>query len=92
MQPPKKMKTFKIVNERHTLASALRPNLESLCGDEEFVSCTLMHPMDNHIEVIVPQEQLLRTALLLIKDQIRQARHQCKMTVCKISTDFAAPA
>lgn len=86
------MSTFKITGERYTLASALRPELETLCDEDEFISCTLKHPMDDHIELIVPREELLRKALLQVKDRIQTARLQCKRTVHKTSAATAKPA
>lgn len=68
------MPTFYLLEERHTLASALRPALEALARDDEFVHCTLIHPLDEHIEVVAPSETILRRALLAVKDQIREAR------------------
>lgn len=67
------MPTFYIRDERHTLPSALRPNLEALCEDD-FVSCSLMHPMDNHVEVVAPSDRILRIALLKVKEQIQDVR------------------
>jgi len=64
---------FYFKGERHTLASALRVNLERLCPDD-FVACTLVHPLDTHLLVDAPSEQKLRQALLEIKDQIQRAR------------------
>ena len=64
---------FYFPGERHTLASALRVELELGCP-EEFVACTLVHPLDSHLEVEAPSEADLRAALLRIKDHIRNAR------------------
>ena len=66
------MPTFYFSPERHTLASALRPALEE--STSEFVHCTLIHPLDEHIEVVAPDEATVRNALLTVKDQIRTAR------------------
>lgn len=66
------MPTFYLQSERHTLASALRPALEA--ETDGFVHCTLMHPLDDHIEVVAPDEATIRGALLTVKDQIRAAR------------------
>ena len=67
---------FYIPDERHTLASALRCVLEDVCVDtDELVSCTLMHPLDDHIEVRAPSESVLRESLLKLKDMVRTARH-----------------
>lgn len=68
------MPPFYLLEERHTLASALRPALEALARDDEFVHCTLIHPLDQHIEVMAPSEAILRRALLTVKEQIREAR------------------
>jgi DNA-directed RNA polymerase subunit L len=67
------MPVFIIENETHTLASALRPVLEEL-NPEEMTSCTLNHPMDNHVTVDAPSETALRTALLKVKDLVRESR------------------
>lgn len=63
---------FHLGDETHTLASALRPELEAATDD--FVSCTHLHPLDKHIEVCAPDETTVRAALLRIKDRIRTAR------------------
>lgn len=68
-----RMPTFYFVDERHTLASALRESLEARCPNE-LVSCTLLHPLDNHIEVEAPSAAAVRLALLDVKDTITQAR------------------
>lgn len=65
---------FYFEKERHTLASALRAQLEALCPDD-FVACTLVHPLDTHLLVDAPSEQTLRLALIEIKQQIARARH-----------------
>lgn len=65
---------FYFERERHTLASALRAQLEAQCPDD-FVACTLVHPLDTHLLVDAPSEQSLRLALIEIKRQIAQARH-----------------
>ena len=64
---------FYFEGERHTLASALRASLERLCPDD-FVACTLVHPLDTHLVVDAPSEESVRRALLEIKAQIARAR------------------
>lgn len=69
------MPTFYLRDERHTLASALRPELERACGEEDaFVACTLVHPLDGHLEVEAPSEADVRAALLAVKARIAAAR------------------
>lgn len=65
---------FYLVQQHHTLASALRTSLETRAGEEEFVSCTLLHPLDDHLEVVVPTEQLLRQALQDLKSGLGKVR------------------
>ena len=67
------MPRFYLTDETHTLASALRPCMESLCPDE-FVACTHMHHLDSHVEVEAPSEAALRRALLMVREQIAAAR------------------
>ena len=47
---------FYLVQQHHTLASALRTALETRAEEEDFVSCSLLHPLDDHLEVVVPTE------------------------------------
>ena len=66
---------FYLLDQGHTLASALRGALEESCDSEqEIVSCTLRHPLDTHLEVIAPSENHVRSALLLLKEKIRSSR------------------
>lgn len=62
-----------LTDERHTLASALRPVLEAAHPDA-FVACTQAHPMDDFIEVRAPTPADVRAALLRVKDQVAAAR------------------
>ena len=55
------------------MASALREILEEALPDE-FVSCTILHPLDEHIVVEAPSEHEVRKGLLTIKDKISSAR------------------
>lgn len=64
---------FYFKDEGHTLASVLRCALEANVKDD-LVSCTVMHPLDTHIEVRVPSEAVLRRSLLDIKDAIVRVR------------------
>lgn len=69
------MPVFFFTQERHTLASALRPALEAEAAEsDDFVSCTHPHPLDDHIEVHAPDEACVRRALLRVKAQIQAAR------------------
>lgn len=65
---------FYLIGQSHTAASALSPALERRSDGKEFVSCTLMHPLDDHLEVEVPSEKLLRDALLDLKDHVGRLR------------------
>tara|TARA_B100001121_G_C18397663_1_gene483872 strand:+ start:364 stop:588 length:225 start_codon:yes stop_codon:yes gene_type:complete len=65
---------FYLLEEQHTLASALRTALESSASEEEFISCSALHPLDNFLEIHVPSEKVLRDALLDIKQNLHKAR------------------
>lgn len=67
------MPTFYLRGQKHTVASALREILEEELPDE-FVSCTVLHPLDEHVVVEAPSEQAVRKALLVVKDKISMAR------------------
>ena len=67
------MPSFYFEGEQHSLSSALRPALEQ-AHPEDFVACTLVHPLDTHLTVDAPSEAAVRCALLLIKKQIVDAR------------------
>lgn len=70
-------KTLYFLNERHTLGSALREALERSCGENDLVSCTVLHPLDEYIQVKVPLtggEDLVRRSLLRLKDSVGCAR------------------
>ena len=67
------MPSFYFTAESHTLASALRPALET-ANPDDFVACTLQHPRDDFLLVEAPSEAVLRTALLGIKAQLTQLR------------------
>lgn len=58
----------------HTLASCLRAALEEERADDEFVSCTKLHPLDEFIEVHAPSETRVRTALLRCQKWVSQTR------------------
>ena len=62
-----------ISDERHTLASTPRPILETLHPDD-FVACTLLHPLDTHLRIEAPSVAGIREALLGIKTLISNAR------------------
>ena len=66
--------TLYFVDEGHTLASALRDALEEESSKTEFVSCTLLHPLDTFLEVCAPSEVIVRRALLRLKGKIARAR------------------
>lgn len=65
---------FTISDETHTLASALRPELEAAAGPDELVACTHAHPLDGFVEVLAPSEAAVRLALLRVKDRVARAR------------------
>jgi DNA-directed RNA polymerase subunit L len=67
------MPTFTLPDEGHTLASALREALEELYPDD-FVACTLVHPLDAFLHVDAPSEGAVRAALLRVRDRIAAAR------------------
>ena len=69
---------FYLTGEHHTLASVLSPALEKLSTEEEFVSCSLLHPLDTFLLVDVPSEKHLRNALLAIKDDLQRARKEVR--------------
>ena len=62
-----------IRDERYTLASALRPVLEAQHPDD-FVACTLVHPLDTHLRIEAPSVAAVRAACLRVKDRIADAR------------------
>lgn len=63
-----------LTHESHTLASALRPALEAAVGPEDYVACTLVHPLDDHLQVDAPSAAVVRSALLAVKGQISELR------------------
>ena len=69
---------FYLLGQRHTLASALREALDRVADAEEddapFASCTLVHPLDDHLEVECPSPAFLRTALLSLKEELASLR------------------
>ena len=65
-------------DERHTLASALRPVLEDMCPDE-FVAVTLFHPLDNFICIDAPSVSVVRDALLTVKKMVQRTRTELKV-------------
>lgn len=67
------MPTFYMRGQKHTMASAVRELLEEAHPDE-FVSCSVVHPEDDHIVVEAPSEAALRRCLLALKDKIAIAR------------------
>ena len=59
----------------NTLSSQLREALEEIGEvDRVYVSCVEVHPLDGHLEIVVPNEQYLRRALLAVQDKINSAR------------------
>jgi DNA-directed RNA polymerase subunit L len=68
------MPSFYLSEESHTLASALRGELEALVGTEDFVACTLVHPLDDFLVVDAPSEAIVRAALLAVKERVAAAR------------------
>lgn len=69
------MPTFYIRDQKHTLASCLREVIEEMCPSE-FVSCTVLHPLDEHIVIEAPSEAVVRSALLALKDKISVAEKE----------------
>lgn len=70
---PSESVTVYFRGQTHTLASALREALENL-HPEEYVACTVLHPMDEHLVVEAPSVQSVRTALLSVKEKIERER------------------
>ena len=70
------MPTFYLPDERHTLASALRCELEALATGGDVVACTLMHPLDDHLRVVAPSEAMVRAALLAVKERVARSRRE----------------
>ena len=73
------MPRFYFVDEGHTLASALREALERRAAGAggaggDFVHCTVMHPLDTHLEAQAGREGDVREALLAVKREIRRIR------------------
>lgn len=69
--------TFYLFDESDaTLACTLREELERLAleRDGSFVSCTQVHPLDHHVEVVCPEVEWLRTALQNVAANIARAR------------------
>jgi DNA-directed RNA polymerase subunit L len=75
------MPTFYFRGHGHTLACALREALEELTDEDEFVSCTVMHPLDTHLEVVAPSERLVREALLLCRERLASLPMRWKESV-----------
>ena len=66
----------------NTLGSQLREALEE-SGESSgaYVSCVQVHPLDTHLEVVVPNEQFLRHALLAVQHKIAAARQKVETTL-----------
>jgi DNA-directed RNA polymerase subunit L len=52
-----------------TLGSLLRHHLDRECP-EDFATCTVVHPKDDHLLVCVPDVGTLRRALLAAKQEV----------------------
>jgi DNA-directed RNA polymerase subunit L len=74
LSPLTAMPVFYIEGQGHTLASALRAELEASAAHDEIASCTLVHHLDTHLEVRAGSERTVRTALLSIKEKVSDAR------------------
>lgn len=75
------MPTFYLEGHRHTLCSALQAALEEQVeAHDTYVACTLVHPLDEHLEVVAPSEAVVRAALLLVKDRVARARVDVQRT------------
>ena len=68
---------FFFLGHTHTLASMLREALEELYP-EDFVSCTVLHPLNTYVEVHAPSEQAVRLALQRIQDKLAAAARIAK--------------
>lgn len=66
------MPTFYFREEGHTLASALRAELEAT--NDGYVACTVLHPLDSVLHVDAPSAAAVRVALQRVKTKITQAR------------------
>lgn len=65
----------------NTLSSQLREALEELGeGDGVYTSCVQVHPLDEHLEIVTPDEQFLRRALLAVQGKIAKARKRIENT------------
>ncbi len=60
------------VGEGETFACAIRPFLEA--ETEEFVSCAVCHPLDEHVEVEAPSEGVVRRAILSAREELSRLR------------------
>ena len=73
------MKTIYLLEEGHTISSALRNALESLANPESLVACTVMHPLDSHVEVLSPSVASVRSSLVMLKEECTRLRHTAIM-------------
>ena len=71
------MPAFYLRRQGHTIACALREELEQRHPDE-FVSCTVLHPLDEHVVVEAPDEAAVREALLEVLDKVRACREEVR--------------
>ena len=65
---------YYILEQQDTVASAVRTALERASEERAFVACTRLHPLDDHLEIEAPSEQMVRHALLDVKSGLARAR------------------
>lgn len=63
---------FYFSDEGETFACAIRPFLEA--ETEEFVSCAVCHPLDEHVELEAPSESVVRRAILSARGDLSRLR------------------
>lgn len=64
---------FLFLDHTHTLGSMLREALEE-SNPEDFVSCTVTHPLNTFLEVHAPSEAAVRAALQRLQSKLTTAR------------------
>ena len=72
-------RTLVVRDETHTLACMLRERLERNHPDE-FVGCSVTHPLDTFLTVRAPSVAAVRLALLQLIDQVAVARREVEGT------------
>lgn len=69
--PPVYKMEFNLQDQGHTLGCLIRQHLDDEC-EEEFGSCTVVHPKDTHLFVCTPTVGHVRRALLSAKDDLKK--------------------